>query len=255
MAPCTPIPLDCLAVARYAQVVALATAASPAASLCSEVLDPFRFDPNPGELMRSLGYHGPKAKDRCLPKEIERILDRGQEYLRPRATYSVYEVLRRGGPEIAFAHASIHGKVASFLERAERVAAFVVTVGSEITEQARAASERGDVMAAWALDALGSYGAEATAHSLFQYLQQRMGGPGSISPRYSPGYCGMRLTEQTALFQLVSAREIGVSLTESLLMQPLKSVSGLLGISPEGSFGTLTSPCEHCELVTCAMRR
>lgn len=237
--------------ARYACRVSLAT---PAA-LFSETLDPFGFDPNPEELMRCLGYNGPKAKGRRPPREIERILERGQAYLQPKATYSIYAVLQRSGRELKFARASIQGKVASFLTRAERVAVFVVTVGGEITAQARAASKAGDVMGAWALDALGSYGAEATAEALFRRLQQQMGGPGSISPRYSPGYCGMKLSEQAAIFELVEADRIGVSVAESFLMQPLKSVSGLLGISPAGTFGVLTSPCEQCELLNCSMRR
>jgi hypothetical protein len=51
--------------------------------------------------------------------------------------------------------------------------------------------------------------------------------PTGVLP-YSPGYCGWDITGQRALFAALSPDDIGVTLTESCLMQPLKSVSGVL---------------------------
>ena len=46
--------------------------------------------------------------------------------------------------------------------------------------------------------------------------------------RYSPGYCGWHVSGQRALFAALRPAEIGLALRESCLMDPLKSISGVL---------------------------
>ncbi len=72
---------------------------------------------------------------------------------------------------------------------------------------------------------------------------------------YSPGYCGMPLTEQTKLFGLFDPENVGVRLSSDCLMRPLKSVSGLIGLGPAEDVKEFGSPCDRCELRGCAMRR
>lgn len=60
-------------------------------------------------------------------------------------------------------------------------------------------------------------------------------------PRFSPGYGDLPLTEQRPLLELLQAqRHLGVTLTDSLLMTPTKSVTAIVGLIGEnyGSFGT-----------------
>ena len=54
-----------------------------------------------------------------------------------------------------------------------------------------------------------------------------------LTLRYSPGYCGMDIGQQRKLFQLVQADAVGVTLLPSMLMHPLKSISGLVGLAPK----------------------
>lgn len=52
-------------------------------------------------------------------------------------------------------------------------------------------------------------------------------------PRFSPGYGDFSLEHQTDLAQILRIqKEIGVSLTQSLLMMPSKSVTAVIGLSP-----------------------
>lgn len=49
--------------------------------------------------------------------------------------------------------------------------------------------------------------------------------------RYSPGYCGWHVSEQQKLFSLFPvASPCGIQLTDSSLMIPIKSVSGIIGV-------------------------
>ena len=53
-----------------------------------------------------------------------------------------------------------------------------------------------------------------------------------VLPRFSPGYGDLPLTMQSEILGTVdSTRQIGVSLNQSLLMSPSKSVTALIGIS------------------------
>lgn len=53
----------------------------------------------------------------------------------------------------------------------------------------------------------------------------------SLVARYSPGYADFPLSAQRELLALLDApRKVGVSLTDSLLMVPSKSVSAVIGV-------------------------
>lgn len=55
----------------------------------------------------------------------------------------------------------------------------------------------------------------------------------SLTSRYSPGYGDLPLSVQPALLEALDAgRRLGVTLTESLLMVPMKSVTAVVGIGP-----------------------
>lgn len=225
------------------------------APLAVETIDPLIVEPNRRELMRYLGYSRSKAETRLLPEIFERALSSGQAVLQPRGAYCIYRIDQCEPACLFLGGASLAGQVATYLKSAERVVVFVVTVGHRITELSRQASARGDTPTCWALDALGSWAAEAAVEALMLRLTRDLAPAETLSPRYSPGYCGMRLTEQEALFQLVPADSIGVTLLPSMLMQPLKSVSGLVGIGARDHSEPARVPCENCDAEHCTMRR
>jgi cobalamin-dependent methionine synthase I len=70
--------------------------------------------------------------------------------------------------------------------------------------------------------------------------------------RYSPGYCDWDITEQKKLFGLLPAVFCGISLTESMLMKPIKSISGIIGIGKEVSFKRYS--CNYCKDNHCLYR-
>ena len=225
------------------------------APVLTEALDPLAIELDREELLRHLGYRGPSAVGRHPPEAVERELVRGRPLLQPKGVYAVHPVEQLRSQEIVLGGTQISGQVASFVAGADRIAVFVVSVGLPITTAARAAAATGDMLASWTLDVLGSCAAEAATRALAQHVRERFRATGSVSQRFSPGYCGMPLSAQSSLFRLVAADVIGVSLEPSMLMQPIKSVSGLLGIGAEGAFAPGASVCDLCGDSDCAMRR
>jgi hypothetical protein len=73
---------------------------------------------------------------------------------------------------------------------------------------------------------------------------------------YSPGYCGWHITAQARLFEFLHPEDIGITLNSSYLMQPLKSVSGVLvaGKGEIHKFRPKFSFCADCKTHQCVER-
>lgn len=106
------------------------------------------------------------------------------------------------------------------------------------------------------LNAIGAERAEAAEAVVIRQLREAAQ-PAGLAPTlpYSPGYCGMKLVEQRKLFSLFDTQRVGVTLTPECLMQPIKSVSGLVGLGLAEDVVAFGSPCDRCELQNCNMRR
>ena len=70
--------------------------------------------------------------------------------------------------------------------------------------------------------------------------------------RYSPGYCGWNVSEQKNIFQLIPEKFCGIELTDSCVMVPMKSVSGIIGIGKEVRYNPYT--CNLCKMENCFYR-
>jgi hypothetical protein len=66
-----------------------------------------------------------------------------------------------------------------------------------------------------------------------------------VSLRYSPGYCGWHISGQKRLFERLNPAEIGITLNSSFLMQPLKSISGVI-VSAERKYHLIKSDYPFC---------
>ena len=74
-----------------------------------------------------------------------------------------------------------------------------------------------------------------------------------LRPRFSPGYGDFPLAAQREMFEVLDCpRKIGLSLNESLIMSPSKSVTAIIGISPQKRESA--GKCEHCTLKECAYK-
>ena len=68
-----------------------------------------------------------------------------------------------------------------------------------------------------------------------------------LRPRFSPGYGDFEISYQRKIFDFLNcSKHIGVSLTESLIMTPSKSVSGVIGISVNDE-KCEKQGCEECD--------
>ena len=207
------------------------------------------------EVFRYLGYPAGAAPKKGIADRIAATIAEALPLLRPRGVFALYPIEDRTSHSLTLSGATISGGIGEFLSEARRVAVFVVTVGIEISDRAHSDSKSGDTFSAWVMDAVGSWAAESAADALMLQLRPHLGENEELTLRYSPGYCGMELALQRNLFRLVDATSIGVRLSPTMLMHPLKSISGLVGLAPKEAVDRHRSPCDLCPRTGCHMRR
>jgi hypothetical protein len=144
-------------------------------------------------------------------------------------------------------------KIAAQLKHAEGGALFICTAGAGIGEKSKDLIAGGELIEGYILDVIGSVTVEAAIDKIQESFQLEMTDAGKkIANRYSPGSCGWALIEQKQFFRLFPENHCGIRLSDSCLMDPIKSVSGIIG------FGTnirkTVFECQMCELETCVYR-
>jgi hypothetical protein len=136
----------------------------------------------------------------------------------------------------------------------ERVAVTLCTAGSNLDALSKRYIEQGDILIGYSIDALGALIAEKVLSEVRKVLKDSVQLSGySITGCYCPGYCDWPLLEQKKIFGLLPEKFCEVMLTDSCLMVPLKSISGLIGIgiNVQEDF----PQCKICSMTNCYMRK
>ncbi len=213
--------------------------------------------PDRRQVARLLGVQDDRPAHRRWLRLIDELIEELAPLAEPRGLYRIDRLQRLDRRELLTeSGARFRGAVAGFLAGAHRVAAFVVTIGPQLENLARRWLKSGDVMRGTIADAIASEAVESAAGQLQQIVARQVADDdASVTPRYSPGYCGMNVDQQQPLFAWLPAERIGVRLSESCLMTPIKSISGLIGIGPRAVIGPQKYPCTRCAKSDCMMRR
>jgi hypothetical protein len=151
--------------------------------------------------------------------------------------------------------------VGDVFPRAENLALFVVTIGPRATREITERFAANDLALGAMLDSAASAAADKLAALAERRFADSLAKRGEMFPGgrvlgYSPGYCGWHISGQRKLFDSLEPEQIGVILTDSFLMQPLKSVSGVLIAGPKEIHNVRATYqfCSRCKTRTCSGR-
>lgn len=134
--------------------------------------------------------------------------------------------------------------------RRDHIALFVVTAGEGVREAAEEAKQAGRFFEAHCLQALAIETAEAAAEWLHRRLREEWGFPDppgmTMQQRFTSRYRGKRysfgypacpnLDDQQGVWKLLRPEDIGVRLTEGMMMEPEASVSALVFHHPDCAY-------------------
>jgi hypothetical protein len=219
-------------------------------------IDPRQIQVRPSNILDLLGYntdiddeHTKMVIDLCLKQAEELILPKGGIiFLRNGEIDS-----RPGNIRIGKLSFQVGRIIASQLKKSEYAAFFICTVGAAIGNLSRKQTGQGNLLEGYVLDLIGSEAAEETASFVHETIKDIVSIDGlKITNRYSPGYCNWDVVEQFKLFQLFGTHDFGISLTDSALMDPVKSVSAIVGIGENVDRGKYS--CSICGDKKCIYR-
>lgn len=209
------------------------------------------------EAYNEMGY-GSAEPDEAVKRETEKLLSRVASVTRP-----LFAFFRTEGTldaeqerlEVRGVSFRIGKIIARQLRGSQEFAFFVATAGREFEALQRSLQEEGDMVAVYMADLLGSLIAEKAADRMEEALQQEISACGwRHTNRFSPGYCGWHVSEQQKLFPLFPTQcPCGIRLTDSSLMLPIKSVSGIIGLGEQVRKVEYT--CGLCNYEKCYRRK
>ena len=210
---------------------------------------------NRDEVLRYLGYRGQEVTSE-IDALLDALMERCLEIARPRAalrTFSVAGTRRRedGLPELVLEGAALSlvgHDIATHLADARAVGVMAVTLGTALEQELRRLALT-DTTSALILDAVGTTAVEQAADAAEALLVAEAHDRGLFPTwRYSPGYGDFPLAAQPTLLATLDAqRRLGVTLTDSLLMIPTKSVTAVVGMLAHPRDG-MRPGCATCAL-------
>lgn len=144
--------------------------------------------------------------------------------------------------------------IAAQLKQSESVALFAGTAGDYFDRWANQLFDEGDFPGGFVADCAGSEIVERAIDWLEARIADRLRETAlGMTNRFSPGYCGWNVEEQHKLFSLLPPDFLGIHLTDSALMVPIKSVSGVIGLGKQVKKAEY--PCSICDMKDCYRRR
>lgn len=205
------------------------------------------------DYFKEMGY-----PDRRVPDIVRQIVEEMTEIIRNEVKSSFAFSILEG--EVVSTQVILNeyglleiGEVLGHLmQNSERIAVFTATAGTTYQSLLDEVKKKDDLLHWFILDSMGSCIVERTGDIMERYLEQHIP-EYRHTARFSPGYCGWKLTEQRKIFQILGNNVCGISLSESCLMYPIKSISGIVGIGKnvcEKKYG-----CSICKQNNCYKRR
>ena len=199
----------------------------------------------------ALRYAGAKEATPEVLELLKECAQRCQWLLAPRVCYARYRIKRtQNGLDLGFARTDSAALMRN-LHGCDEVIVFAATLGLELDRQIARYAHLSPARSMM-LQAIGTERIESLCDAFENELISQGQG---LRPRFSPGYGDLPLDFQREVFAALDcAKNIGISLNESLMMSPSKSVTAIIGLTAEKGERCVHN-CAMCELEQCLYRR
>ena len=216
------------------------------------------MDVNRREIYRYLGIKANEKPDAATEKLAEECIAELSEKCRLRsfARWFPYTVTEAAAPIIDFSCFQVKSRdLAKNLRGCGQVILFAATIGEGADFLTRKYS-RTNVAKAVVMQAAAAAMVEAFCDEENKKLREQAEEQGwFLRPRFSPGYGDFSLEHQRDFARVLEMQKtVGITLSESLLMLPSKSVTAVIGAGRTDTKCVL-SGCESCGNADCAFRR
>ena len=211
---------------------------------------------NRKEVERYLGYRGLTTIDEKMQSVIEDCIREMEEAMTPRCIYKTFPI-EWDGESCEFAGIRVEpGNLTRNLKGCKEIVMLAVTIGPGADRLVKR-SEIRDMLKAYTYQAVGAAAVEAWCDEVNERIKQEATDKELYArPRFSPGYGDFPLEVQKDFERILEMpKSIGVSLSESLLMTPTKSITAVIGLSDKAT-DCHRAGCEECNMhETCEYSR
>jgi hypothetical protein len=206
------------------------------------------------EICQDLGYEEGRNPKSHISSLIDSQLEESAALIQPQACYTIRPIKDVAGSTLSVGGLMFTSRrISPTFSGCSLVAIFVASIGDRLEKKVARLMEKGLALEAFIMESIGSVAVEKAADWLENEIRGMATAKGNKAGwRYSPGYCDWDITEQKKLFSLLDGKSIGVHLTNTCLMIPRKSISGIIGI---GKSCTTSSACRFCNKKNCLTRR
>jgi len=216
------------------------------------------------EVLRYQGYSKNKVKkpSGVILQITREEITRGHNLFEPQGIYSSTKIKQisfsggrvdlKNGFSLNFSNSIIN-----LLKGTSYLVLGVVTIGSSLENKVSEFFTQGEYPRAIALDAVGTVAVESLSRYIRNLVCQEAKEQYFKTTRYfSPGYGDWDISQQKDIFKIIPTNKIGVSLTESCMILPRKSLSWIIGIGKDiGMLSKEKDACKICKLKNCQYRK
>lgn len=183
------------------------------------------------ETARYLGYPKNTPPDAAVSDLISASCAKMHELLAPRAVFDIFPLAHGKDNMLSFAGTELRSvDLSRNLADCTRVVLFAATIGPQVDALIRRTQLDGKAGAA-VMQAAGAMFIESFVDALNTKIKtDEAAAGGKTHPRYSPGYGDVSLSVQRLFFSRLPCSRIGLTLMDSLIMAPEKSVTAFIGI-------------------------
>ncbi|UCH66136.1 MAG: hypothetical protein JSW63_03110 [Ignavibacterium sp.] len=205
---------------------------------------------------RALGYNS-----RAMPTHFRDVLDdlmqESKKHLEIKGGFNLIQnnVSVIGKLKLIINHTELitENIITTQLQKIEGSALFACTLGKRFDEWCRSFDNHNDIFHHYFADAIGS----EIIESAVDWLEEQINIEAekfelNCTNRYSPGYCDWNVSDQHNLFSFFPVNFCDIEVTESALMTPIKSVSGIIGLGKNVRKKAYT--CNICSMENCYLR-
>lgn len=210
------------------------------------------FEPPEWNISEILRYARASADDESTAELIKSCIAEAEPALEYKACYSILPLEKADGVITSGRFRSESAALRKALEGCDKALLFAVTLGATFDRLIMRYS-RISPSKALMMQAIGAERTEALCDALMDAVSRENGF--MLKTRVSPGYGDIPLELQRDIFALLDCpRKIGLTLNESLIMSPSKSVTAIAGIR-DGSGREPDAGCASCGKADCIYRK
>ncbi len=210
------------------------------------------------EVQRYLGYTDSVCARKDIQDIFQQVMEMGPTLLEPAVCYDIFSIKSVTSSAVEVEGAiSFNSRDLALRQRgAKALAAFIVTIGGHLEEEAKRLTQNGDSVPGYMLDVFASAAVNCLAYKVKKIIENHARSKGyqaithgvcigkkcpvyrdcggAIVHWWSPGYGDWSALENKKIFAIVDGNQVGVYVRESGMMSPQKSYACAMPLGSEG---------------------